>query len=160
MGDARPMLASVKDALVVAESVVAQLHQTPSDSDLAVNHERLDAISEHLTSLTASTDKLTRLLREPSSVNDNEIDDQASRVEAELARLIELANDFRERVTGIHSRAAELKSDVERDLFLGAIGVTVLLFWFGLSQVSLFMHARAWLKAPIREQPTVRRQAM
>jgi chromosome segregation ATPase len=153
MGDVRPMLGLLADALVVAESVTSELQATPAESDLAFKSDRLEKMNGQIENLSSATDKLRHVLGD-SSKDSAEVRRETLRVEEEIEKLAALAKEYEDKVIDLRDRAGKIKTDTEHYLLIGCIAATVLLTWFAIAQVSLFAVAGKWLrrKKPAKEQ--------
>jgi hypothetical protein len=154
MGSVQPMLEGISDAVVVAHSVLSELEQKPPDSELAQDRDRLQTMNQRVVEVGTAAQKLTNLLGQPNSAGDAEVENETALVEQKLQQLLDLVNDFADKLTDIRDRAAAVKARVTRDLFLGAIILTVLLSWFALSQISLMAHAWSWIRSRTILNPT------
>jgi hypothetical protein len=146
--DATETLHTVAEAAVVANSMLEDAGNLPFLSVSGLDADHLTEINGRLSQVASSAWDLSRLLGETSAESDPDATGtQLSRVEQTLKRLRELVAEYQQEVRQVRERKEQLESRIFPWITPAAIVVSVVCFWFALSQVSLLCHARSWWKS-------------
>jgi hypothetical protein len=78
---------------------------------------------------------------------EREVSDASSEVAAVLQKCQRTVEDRQSDLDAAWDELARVQSEVLRWLTLGAVAVSALCAWVGVSQVSLFAHAWGWCRA-------------
>ncbi|MFL5339589.1 MAG: hypothetical protein ACJ8F7_05415 [Gemmataceae bacterium] len=127
------LLQSFQDA-PLGQSSLIDADQLASRADDA---KRLSAILRRLDDLAGDGDR--KLARD-------EIDTETSQVELILEKCQAAVEQWRSGLDATRERAAQIKRKIVGWLTLAAIGVTGLVTWIGMGQVSLFAHGVKWCR--------------
>ena len=141
LGDARQTLGTVTDMAVVVNSLLEGIRELPLTQTDTLDMDRIERVSGGVNALIGKGQELDGLLGQDSTGADESKIDENTQIMAEvLADSINAIAEVFERVTKIEKRLVEIRPNLNRWITLAVIGVTVVLFWVALGQVSLLVH--------------------
>jgi hypothetical protein len=149
VGDVRQTLGSVTEAAVVANTVLDNLNEIPLVSVSHLDTDQLQATSDQLTTLAAKAQQLSALLPEKNAKDASAaaVNGPAASMEDILRTLQSVADEYEPRVVELKDRVGEVRSHLVRWIDWGTIGLTLVLGWLALSQVSMLCHGWGWLRS-------------
>jgi hypothetical protein len=140
-------LATVKDATVVAASLLQSLQEMPYLSDGQIHPEKLEAAAAQVSKLSDGLQKLQDVVGEGDSpVGQRELADAANQVDDVLLRCQGLLTEWQNDLNTAKQDVFRIKTRINQWLLIVALAVTVISGWVAVSQVSLFVHAWKWCR--------------
>jgi hypothetical protein len=144
VSDAHEKLHTVAEAAFVVNSVLEDLGNFPLLSATGLDVDRLTELNNGLAGVPSAAWDLSRLFGE-SGPNTGS-DAQLSRVEQAMKRMLDFIGEYELQLRQVRERTEEMKSRTLPWITPAAVVISVVSFWFALSQVSLLCHAWSWLK--------------
>jgi hypothetical protein len=157
VGGAREQLLNVTEAAVVANSLLGDVNELPLVDRADLDAADLRQASGHLTQVADLSRQLSDMLEKGETKDGKELGDAVNEKTSAVARTLGLATTATQSFEGKLDRAREHVA-VVRSRFVTGVNVgtpvaCVVLLWLALSQVSLFAHARGWLRGEERAAP-------
>ncbi len=146
--DATPILQKLIATTTVANSVLSDLQDLPADSLPFLDKDQLSQMDDGVRQLAATSQKAADVLGTPVAGTDVDANQEISRIEEALNRIVEVIGKYRTQIQDVQQKAHAAQAKLDAVLLWGAVGATVLLAWFTVAQVSLFAHAWGWLRGP------------
>ncbi len=140
IGDVGPVLLTFNDAAAIASSILQDLEVMPGGAVPFLDRAQIRLASDRVTGLANSTKNLARLLGE----SNRDVTQETEQVEQALAAVQTVVTDYKSQADDLRSRFDAARRRVDLGLKIAPWGLTFLFAWFGISQISLWMHARRW----------------
>lgn len=144
IGNAHETIHTVAEAAVLINSVLTDLGSVPFLSTSGLDSRRFGELNGRLSEMESSAWELTRLLDEPGS--DSDADVQLSRMEQTLKSMQAVVADVEPQFRQVRARVDELKAKILYWITPAAILVSFLFFWIAFSQISVAVHAWSWCR--------------
>lgn len=148
LATARERLVSARDTLQDVRVVVFGLNIVPfvkvniPDQMLTDLIDSADALESQITDVGDLAEQASVLLNDASQLFGGNLEESRASLQGFLADV----ESYQEKVQGWRERAAYVKESLPLWMDLASTFLTLFLFWFGLSQVSLLLHGRAILR--------------
>ena len=137
--EARQKLLKATEAGLVLEGLLDALAELPLGERVGIEPERLRDASDRLGELIGRSELLAATLEKTASV----LADESWRLIGPLDRIIAATDAGADRADAARERVRAWHARVIYWLTVAAVGVTVLLAWIGLGQLSLLVHGYA-----------------
>lgn len=145
LGNAQEKLHTAAEAVVVANSVLADLGNFPLLSVAGVDVEAIQQMNGRLVEVAPAAWNLSRLFAEADS---DAAEQQCSRIGRALATVQGLLAEYGPELTTLRQRVEGVKASTLPWATPAAVLLTLFLVWVAASQVSVLAHAWAWWTAP------------
>jgi hypothetical protein len=144
LGDVHEKLHTVAEAAVAVNSILEDLGNFPPLAVSGLDLERLAEINNRIAEVGPRAWGLSRLLGNPGPQADQDAATQLSRIEQALKTIRGMLAEYEPQLAEVRQRTERLKAMTLPWITPAAVVVSVVCFWIGLSQVSLFCHACSW----------------
>jgi hypothetical protein len=142
-------LARSSAAAVVSASLLHSLQELPLGAAGPLDPNKLGQAADQASQLSAALRKLQAVIGEgDQKATAHEVAAAAAEMDRVLQKCQARSEDWQADLDAARDRQAQLRARLPGWLLLGAVAVTVLCAWVGVSQVSLAAHAWKWLRAP------------
>jgi hypothetical protein len=131
-----------------AATAVASLLQSLQELPLGDAGPILGRAADQASQLSAALRKLQAAIGEGDEAAGREVAAAAAEMDRVLQKCQATTEDWQSDLDAARERQARLRARLPGWLVLGAVAVTALGAWVGVSQVSLAAHAWKWLRAP------------
>jgi hypothetical protein len=142
-------LARSSAAAVVAASLLHGLQELPLGAAGPLDPNKLGQAADQASQLSTALRKLQAVIGEgDQEATAHEVAAAAAQMDRVLQKCQARSEDWQSDLDAARDRQARLRERLPGWLLLGAVVVTVLCVWVGVSQVSLAAHAWKWLRVP------------
>jgi hypothetical protein len=142
-------LAASSAAAVAVAALLEGLQERPPGAAGHLDPDKLGRAADQASQLSAALRKLQAALGEDGEeAVGREVAAAADRIDGVLQKCQATAEEWQSDLDAARERQARLRARLPGWLLLGALAVTALCAWVGLSQVSLAAQAWKWLRAP------------
>jgi hypothetical protein len=142
-------LAKSSAAAVAVASLLQSFQEQPLGDTGRIDPDKLARAADQTSQLSGSLRKLQAVLGKGDQEAGGR---EVAAAAAEMGRVLEKCQatleDWQADLDAARQRQDHLRAHLPGWLWLGAVAVTVLCTWVGVSQVSLAAHAWKWLRAP------------
>lgn len=144
LGDAHSTLHTVAEASIVVSSILEDIGNVPFLANAGLDSQDLTRLNQRLLQVESSAWELSRLLGDPDS--SAEADAQLSRVEQTILALRTLITQYESKLLQARQQKELLQSRIFPWITPATLLLSLLCFWFALSQISLLVHAWSWCR--------------
>jgi hypothetical protein len=148
VNDVGGRLATLSDAAVAVSSLLGSFQELAPGQTGPLKPDKLASLAGQASQLSATVQRLQAVVGDgDKGATDKEVADASSEVAAVLQRCEQTVDDWQSDLDAARQDLPRVKAEALRWLTLGAVAVSVLCAWVGVSQVSLFAHAWGWCRA-------------
>jgi hypothetical protein len=141
-------LATCSETAVAVSSLLHSFQELPLAQTGRITPDKLEGLTGQVAQLSAALQRLQTVLGDGDMAADEKEVAAASReVELVLQKCQATVDDWQSDLDAVGEQLPHIKGKALAWLRLVAIGVSVLCVWVGVSQISLFAHARKWCRA-------------
>jgi len=135
----RGTLQKLRDSLKTLNSVPFLNLNLPGDQFLADIISGVDSLDKEIGSVQQLTQQASTAVGDASYLLGGDLTDTRMRIQ----KLLDTVNEYDKKVAGWHAEVRSLIASVPRWINEAAVGLTVFLLWFGISQFGLILHGLA-----------------
>ncbi len=135
----RGTLQKLRDSLKSLNSVPFLNLNLPGDEFLAGIISDVDSLDQEIASVQQLTQKASTFAGDTSYLMGGNLSDTKVRIQ----KLLDTVTEYDKKVGGWHAQVRSLIASVPRWINEAAIGLTLFLLWFGISQFGLILHGLA-----------------
>lgn len=145
---AKERLITARDTLenarvtILGVNIVPFINVNIPDKTLTDLIDSADALESKIGDVSELAEQASVLLDSASQLFSGDFDETRASLEGFLAEV----NGYQQKVTGWRAQVEEAKTNLPVWIDIASVALTVFFLWFGLSQVSLFLHGRAMLR--------------
>ena len=140
VAEARQKLIKATEVALVLEGLLDVLAELPLGERVSVETGTLQEATNRLEKLIGRFEQLAATLAKTSPSPTDGVSDESSRIYVALDKVVETVDSVAERTDIAHERVRAWRAKIIRWLTGTAAGVTFLLAWIGLGQLSLLVH--------------------
>jgi hypothetical protein len=135
----RSMLQSLRNSLKSLNSVPFLNLNLPGDQFLAGLIDDVDSLDKEITSVIQLTQKASTFVGDTSYLLGGNLTDTRQRIQ----NLLNVVTTYDTKIAGWHAQVRGLIASTPRWINEAAVGLTLFLLWFGISQFGLVLHGLA-----------------
>jgi len=145
---AKERLIAARDTLQGLRGILAGLRFIPfiqipiPDQILTDLIDSADSLQTQIKDVEALAEQASTLLSDASFLLNNDLSETRESLEGFLAAI----EEYQQKIVGWREQVADLTESLPTWIDCASVSLTIFLFWFGLSQFSLFLHGRSLLR--------------
>jgi hypothetical protein len=148
MNDLGGRLATCSDVAVAVSSLLGSFEELTPGPAGRIRPDRLESLAGQASHVSAALQRLQAAVGErDKEATEREVADASSEMAAVLQKCQRAVDGWQSDLDGAREELARVQAQALRWLTLGAVAVSALCAWLGVSQVSLFAHAWGWCRA-------------
>ena len=148
MNDLGGRLATCSDVAVAVSSLLGSFQELAPGQTGRIRPDKLESLAGQASQVSAALQRFQATVGDgDKEATAKEVADASSEVEAVLKKCQRTVDDWQSDLDGAREELARVQAQALRWLTLGAVAVSALCAWVGLSQISLFAHAWGWCRA-------------
>jgi hypothetical protein len=141
-------LATCSDAAVAVSSLLGSFQEPTPGQAGRIHPDKLDRLAGQASQVSAAMQRLQAAVGDgDKGATETEVVDASIEVAAVLQRCQQTVDDWQADLDAAREDLPRVKAEALGWLTLGAVAVSLLCAWVGVSQVSLFAHAWGWCRA-------------
>jgi uncharacterized phage infection (PIP) family protein YhgE len=141
---------NVRDTAVAANELITTLNRIPGVSLPTLPGGRFQPLVDQLTAATTAAQQLRDSVRNTKAEAINStvstLTDRTKKLDSRLADAQASVSETQDQIKGVEARVMAAQTSVPRLLTIGAIGLTLVLLWLLLSQVSMLLFGWSYLR--------------
>jgi hypothetical protein len=148
MNDLGGRLTTCSDVAVAVSSLLGCFQELAPGQAGRIQPDRLESLAGQASQVSAALQRLQAAVGDGGKeASEKEVADASSEVAAVLQKCQRTVDDWQSDLDGAREGLARVQAQALRWLTLGAVAVSALCAWLGVSQISLFAHAWGWCRA-------------
>jgi hypothetical protein len=150
MNDLGGRLATCSDVAVAVSSLLGSFQELAPGQTGRIHPDKLESLAGQAAQVSAAMQRLQAAVGDgDKGATETEVVDASNEVAAVLQKCQRAVDDWQSDLDGAREELASIKAEALRWLTLGALAVSTLCAWVGLSQISLFAHAWGWCRTQV-----------
>ncbi len=150
--DAQHMLERITEASIVVNSVLESLQERPFESLDKLNTNEVRTMQNQINDVTKASWRLSNVLDEPFDAGAVSPAEKALRITANLDAIIDMLNDFQQRLGALRERIERIRSSTLYWMNLAPLLTTLVLGWIAISQMVVLVVVVKSRKSGVRSQ--------